>query len=46
MGNAVFADDTCAVETEHDGETLDSDVMNNVVVSALHEGGVNVAERD
>ena len=46
MSNAVFADDTGAVETEDDRELLNCDIVNNVVVGALDERGVDVAEWD
>ena len=45
MSGAVVADDAGAVETEDDGEVLEGYVVDDLVVGALHEGGVDVAER-
>ena len=42
---AVVADDAGAVETDDDGKVLEGYIVDDLVVGALHEGGVDVAER-
>ena len=45
MGRAVGADKAGAVDGEADGQALDGDVMHDLVVTALQEGGIDGAER-
>ena len=41
MRGAIFADQPRAVHAEHDGQRLQRDVVDHVVVRALQEGGVD-----
>lgn len=41
VGGAVCADEAGAVDGEHDGEVLQGDVVDELVVGALEEGGVD-----
>ena len=45
VSGAVVADDAGAVETDDDGKVLEGYIVDDLVVGALHEGGVDVAER-
>ena len=45
VGGAVVAAEAAAVHAEADREVLQRDVMNDHVVGALHEGGVDREER-
>ncbi len=44
VGGSVFAHEASPVETENDVEVLQGDVMDHLVVSPLHKGGIDVAE--
>jgi hypothetical protein len=45
MGRAVGTDQPGAVDREADGQVLDRDVVDDLVVGALQEGRVDRAER-
>ena len=38
MGWAVLTDESCAVETEHDGETQEGGIVYDIVIGSLGEG--------
>ena len=42
---SVFSHQSGAVQTKHDGEAEQGDVMDDIVVCPLHEGRVDIAER-
>src|SRR5690606_22791879 len=46
MGGAVCPRYACPVQTENYLQVLDGHVVDYLVVGALHERGVNIAERD
>ena len=41
VGGAVRADNACAVDGEQNGQVLQGDIVQELVVCALQEGGVN-----
>ena len=45
MGRPVLSHEPRAVEAQHHGQFLERHVVDHLVVGALHEGGVDVAER-
>ena len=43
VGGSIVTDDTCAVDTENDMQVLQRHVVDDIVVRALQEGGVDIA---